>query len=59
MAAAKTRVQLSEADHKVICELARKDRYLSQDRLTELATQVGNSNSVITLSCSAHMTSHV
>lgn len=37
MAAVNTRVQLSDADRKVICELARDNKDLSQDKLTALA----------------------
>lgn len=37
MAAVNTRVQLSNADRKVVCELARDNKDLSQDKLTPLA----------------------
>ena len=36
---AKTRVQLTDADRKLICELAKSNRDLSQDKLTSLAAQ--------------------
>lgn len=36
---AKTRVQLSDADRKAICELAKSNRDLSHDKLTRLAAE--------------------
>ena len=35
----KTRVQLSDADRKVICELAQKHSDLTQDKLTRLVAE--------------------
>ena len=39
MSAVKTRVQLTDADRKVICELALANKDLSQEKLTGLAAQ--------------------
>ena len=34
-----TRKQLTDTDHKVICELQRSNRDLDQDKLTKLAAE--------------------